>query len=680
MPQSLYQQKVDLNKLIIIDLEVLKTFFCACCRDYVTGQKKVFSFFNHKDFEQQPLAFYKFLRTVLKAGYTLVTFNGISYDTQILHYFYEWCNQKVDPLYELEIKEVIDALYAESQRLIGLQRDDKAKNLGLIYEDDLLFPTIDLLRQNHYDRPAKATSLKWLQFTMQLPTVKEMPLPHDGEILYEQVDSIVEYCWNDVDSTYEFFNRVKFETELRLAISKEYGKNLINASEPKMAREIFGKLLADEMQISLTDLRKLKTVRKWVAFNDIIFPYIKFITPELQVVLNGFKKIVVDTRPNAIDELKLSPDHWLPGGEEPNAVKDFKYSFNYKGLKIDLGLGGIHSCAAPGIYAPTADETMEDADVTSFYPKLAIENGLRPRHLGDSFSKIYNDIFLQRQQIPKKDPRNYTYKILLNSTYGLSSEINSFFYDKAFTYAITVNGQLSLLMLVEALYKAIPGIRFVQKNTDGVTYIYNNKYKEIVAKVCAWWQKVTKMQLEYAYYSKMIIQDVNNYIGVYTDAAKAPKKKGLFETTIMYHKNPSYLVVTKALENYFVNNIPIEQSIKSHNQIYDFFGGVKKKRDFKLNLHRNVAGNDFVEEQEKVTRYIIATPGGDSGLLFKEYQDGRKTAKIGIVAGMPVLPVQTVKPGFEDPKRYPINYDWYCKEARKIVESIMPPVVQKQLF
>lgn len=32
--------------------------------------------------------------------------------------------------------------------------------------------------------------------------------------------------------------------------------------------------------------------------------------------------------------------------------------------------------------------------------------------------KVYNNIFQERKKIPKKDPRNYVFKIILNSTYG----------------------------------------------------------------------------------------------------------------------------------------------------------------------------------------------------------------------------------------------------------------------
>lgn len=647
--------KTNLDKLIVLDIETLSTMFCICCRDYKTGAKKQFIIYDDPEYDDQPLALFKFLRNCRRQGYTAVTFNGLAFDLQVLNFFYEWCSVKVEPLYELELSEVIKFLYSEAQRIINL--DEEAKHKELVFEGDLFMPTIDLFKQKHYDRPQRYTSLKWCQFTMNYPNIEEMPIPHDQPITKDEIADVLSYCWNDVDSTYQFFELIKYESEVRLKLSEEYGRNLINASEPKMAREIFGKFLCDEMKISYAELRKMNTIRKMVKFADIIFPYVKFITPTLQKVLTDLQAVSIDCN--------------------PHSKQSFEYSFDYNGLTVYLGLGGIHACLAPGVYVPAEDEICEDVDVISFYPKLGIENDVKPAHLGGSFSKIYNSLFEQRKLIPKEDPRNYIFKILLNSTYGLSSEINSYFYDKQYTYTITVNGQLSLLMLAEALHKSVPGIKVLQMNTDGLTIIYNKQYNPMVAKICAWWERTTKLGLEYAYYSKMVIQDVNNYIGVYTDVDKKPKCKGLFDTKIEYHKNPSYLIVPKALTAYFVKGVPIEQTVKTHNNIYDFCGGIKKKRSFALNLYKDFGNSEVCEEQQKVTRFFISTPTDEAGLLVKDFTDGRKVSAL---ANTLVQPLNNIRVGYEQPARYPINYDWYVREAKKLVESITPSVTQQSLF
>ncbi len=639
--------KISLDKLVIYDLETLRTLFVANLIDYKTGKRKSFVFYNTPEYSTQPLELFKFLRSTIRNGYSFLGFNNIAFDAEIIQFFYDWCCQKQDPLYQFDIEYIITQLYTKAQELIAQQ--EGFRNSTPPYK--LFAPQIDLYVQSHFDRPQKRTSLKWLEFSMRLPNIQEMPVEHDAEIAPEQVEDVVNYCWNDVDSTLEFFNRIKFETELRLKISAEYDKNLVNAPEPRLAREIFGKFLCEDMKIPYGELKLMKTIRTKVAFKDIIFSYTKFHTPQLQQLLEELNGVEVDCN-----------------------APEFKKSFVYNGLNVDMGLGGIHACAAAGIYAPLEDEIMADSDATSFYPNLAIQNGLRPEHLGESFTKIYSDIFEKRKLIPKKDPVNYVYKILLNSTYGLSREPNSYFFDSKFCYGITINGQLSLLMLCEALYLSIPGLRIVQKNTDGITYIFKKQYKDKVEKIWKWWETVTKINLEHAYYSKMVILDVNNYMAIGVDG-KA-KKKGSFETEMFLHKNPSYLIIPKALEAYFVSGTPVSDFIRSTgNIIYDFCAGVKKKSNFKLNLVKNYSGIEMLEEQQKVTRFFVSTQTGNSGLLVKDFNDGRR---VSVLANKQIVPCNTILQ--DKANLYPIDYQWYEQQANKIIATITPPVIQSSLF
>jgi hypothetical protein len=649
-------KNLDFKKLVVIDIETLKNCIIFCCRDYHTGSKKEFVFFNDKKYENQPLEFFKFLRSLQEHKFGVISFNGVGFDMQILHYYYDWCCEKQDPLYALDIDYIISNIYNKAQEIISLQDNMEERFKHLIPEKDLFMPTIDLFLQLHYNRPAKATSLKWVEFSMQYPTIQDMPINHDEDLTIDDVPTVIEYCWNDVDATCEFFNKVKFETETRLELSNEFKLNLINASEPKLVREIFGKFISKEMGITYGELKKLKTIRKDVKFKDIILPYVKFQTEPFKEVLKAFTDKVLDCNPHSTDK--------------------FKHTMLFQNMDIELGLGGIHSCISSGVYSPKENEVIEDADGTSFYPMLAIKNGLRPEHLGQAFNVVYPMMFDKRQQYDKKDPRNYLYKIILNSAYGLSKEINSYLYDPKFTYSITLNGQLSLLMLVEALYMSVPNIKFLQMNTDGITYVYDKQYTEKVRKICKWWENTTKINLEYAYYNKMVINDVNNYMAIYTDGKV--KKKGLFETSMPYHKNPSALIIPKALEEYFINNISPDVYIKKQdNNIYDYCLAVKKKSNFKLNLVKNFGHAEILEEQQKVCRYIVAKQNENTGLLVKDFNDGRR---VSVEANTLVEPLYVIKPECPTVDRYNINYDYYIKGANKIISAIDPPVIQQTLF
>ena len=123
--------------------------------------------------------------------------------------------------------------------------------------------------------------------------------------------------------------------------------------------------------------------------------------------------------------------------------------------------------------------------------------------------------------------------------------------------------------------------------------------------ICKEWEKTTNLVLEYAYYSKMVITDVNNYIAVYTNGKY--KCKGSFEfENLPLHKNKSALIVRIALFNYFTEDIPIEDTIRNHKNIFDFCIGRRTKSDSRFfYLDKNANKYDL----SKTIRYFISNKG-----------------------------------------------------------------------
>lgn len=648
-----------MNKLVVYDVETIKNLFTACFLDVETGKRKEFVLYD--DIEE----FYslvKFLTALRQHGYTLLGFNCLNFDSQILEHILG--NLVLPP--ELTIQEIVASIYTKAQDIINMPDEDKFQ--FLVPEWRLSIPHVDLFKQKHYDGKAKmGTSLKWVQFTMRYPNIEEMPITHDTVVSKEEIPLILGYNWNDVLSTFEFYKKIKFETDLRVDLSEKYKMSLINASEPRLAKMIFGKFLSEDMKIPFSELKDKRTFRREIRMKNLIFKYIKFKTEKLQEVLTAIKQVTIN----------------------PNDKPKFEYNFNYGGIQTYIGLGGIHACCSPGAYVKETGRAIHDMDITSFYPMLAIKNNIKPWQLGDSFGKIYNDIFEQRKKIPKTDPVNYVFKIILNSTYGLSKEINCYLYDPLFTYSITINGQLTLLMLVEMLVENIPGLTMFQQNTDGITVGYDERYKGQVIQICEEFQKITQQNLEHCYYEKMIIRDVNSYIGVkqgfdwveyqqYVSEGKRRdyekiKHKGVFDLEIEYHKNPSFYIVSLAAEAYFINNKDYKQFIYENEDIYNFFGAVKRKSNFDLNLYTLKEGEKSVKPQQKVTRFYVSK---DGGMLIKDFHDGRQTA---VLANWKVDILNKVEA--THPKDYPdLDYRFYIKETEKLITAVEGNILQMKLF
>ena len=135
-----------------------------------------------------------------------------------------------------------------------------------------------------------------------------------------------------------------------------------------------------------------------------------------------------------------------------------------------------------------------------FYPNLVIKKDghqdISLRIICDQYEWFFNE----RKKIPKSNPMNYVYKIILNSTFGLSNDENSFFYDPELCMKITVNGQLTLMMLYEQIMERIPDAVALLHNTDGIETMIPRQYYDDYMKICEEWEDITNLQLEHDEY------------------------------------------------------------------------------------------------------------------------------------------------------------------------------------
>lgn len=126
---------------------------------------------------------------------------------------------------------------------------------------------------------------------MRMDNIEDLPYPVGSILTNPQMDVTRRYCRNDLDATHKFFNLSSKHIAIRQFYSNLEGINLINASETKIAKEVFGKYLSKDMGISYSALRKKRTDRHYLQIKDIIFPYIKFKHKQNQEVLNYFNNV-----------------------------------------------------------------------------------------------------------------------------------------------------------------------------------------------------------------------------------------------------------------------------------------------------------------------------------------------------------------------------------------------------
>lgn len=622
------------------DKECLTNFFCELFIDYKSDTEHLFIIHESNNMLKDLIDFYE---KNVKQKEWHISFNGINFDSQLTMFILK----NKQKLLLMSGQEVAKELYKKAQNCIDRSKKQEWQEFP---EKSITIKQLDLFRLNGWDGAQRRASLKKIQFSLDMPNIQEMPYPHQSTINTQtEIDIITAYCKNDVLTTKKIYELSKEGVEMRKNLSKEYDLNLYSASEPKLAKELFLKFLSESTGISKYDLKNSQTNRKLVNVVDVILPYIHFNTKLFKDLLEVFEKVVID----------------------PNNTKGvFRHSIVYKGVTTDFGFGGLHGCADPGIYESKQGMLIIDSDVTSFYPNLAIRNKLSPAHLPKTeFNTLFEWFFEERKKIPKKDPKNTAFKLILNSTVGLSKEENSFLKDLQFFIQITINGQLSLCMLYEMICEEIPGTRPLMQNTDGLTTMIPINYKDKYYEICKKWELLTNLELEHITYKKIIMPDVNNYIAI--PKLGKPKCKGRFEwedyekyKPTHLHKDKSGMIIPKALYAYFVNNISPERYLAENKNIYDYCIGKRIKGDWKFQQTCIIKGQIVFEDLQDTIRYYISNKG--CKILKTNLTDNRH---IQIEAG---IWMQEIFNFYEHKewKDYNINETYYLTEIYKEISKL----------
>ncbi len=177
--------------------------------------------------------------------------------------------------------------------------------------------------------------------------------------------------------------------------------------------------------------------------------------------------------------------------------------------------------------------------------------------------------------------------------------------------------------------------------------------------VCEKWQKLYKLELEFATYKKLAIRDANAYIGVKTTGEV--KEKNDFETKKEIFKDQSMRIVPIAVREYFVNGVPPEYTIESCCNIEMFILG--KRSHSGTHEYVEVVGTDVKRTPlSKYVRYYVSSKGGT---IMKKIED--RVINVHLGRRMTLFNNWEVKP-FD---QYYVDKSFYVSEAHKLINSVV---------
>jgi hypothetical protein len=386
------------------------------------------------------------------------------------------------------------------------------------------------------------------------------------KLTQQEVRKTIKYNIHDVEQTLEVFRRNKYlyESQIQLIETFNLPIEMISLTQPQLTANILEcekQEHNDEFKFKIIDqihLKKYKSAKEWFE----------------------------------------NPDN-----------RDYKKSFdlNVCGVPHRFGWGGLHGCPELPLHAKGR---IFHVDVTSYYPSQIIKHGFMTRNSKNPGR--YKEVFDIRVALKKagKKKEQQPYKIVLNGAYGMMKDKFSLAYDPKQANAICVNGQLMLLDLLEHLE---PYITLIQSNTDGLIIQVEDNEEKInkVMDICHRWEHRTGMGLEQDEITEIFQKDVNNYVFRFKSGKLERKGAYVMELDDLNYDLP---IINKALVDYMMNNIPVQETINNCDMIKEFQKIVKVSSNYEGGWHN---GENLVD---KTFRVFASKDQNDTYLGKYKYQ------------------------------------------------------------
>lgn len=561
--------------------------------------------------------------------------------------------------------------------------------------------------------PGVRVSLKQYACRMSSRLVQDSPVDFNLPLPLHEAPEEIHYCRNDRKITRELRDTIDDRIKVRVRMSDRYGVDLRSKSDAQMAEAMvkaeWARIMGDSIgrynnPDRLPDFTANEFPHLAVANYDVDYSgnprpliphynhgttfkvripeYVEFVTPYMQSFLATVRNcdFVISDKEEA-ELMGIDGKNIRTGVLIPEELKGRDIVIGRTTYRV--GIGGLHSQESSASHKSIPGRvTLRTADVASYYPSLILNAGMYPPQLGPLFLSIYHGFYTDRlsakaaiKKLPVETHEWFEvkavesgFKIVLNGTFGKLFSRYSIFYAPEFGIAVTIGGQLSLLMLIERLELA--GIRVISANTDGVELSIPFGREWMVDSIIKWWQAATGLVLEDKAYLALYSRDVNNYISLQFDGSV--KRKGVFgESGVLNNKHPDCDVCSDAVVAFLSTGKPLQDTIVECRDIRKF---VRVRGAKGGAVWFRMAQDAFVDQQAADGKIERVLHGGVyMGRAVRWYYardcqdfiiDGKSKSKVAGSDG--------ARPVMELPDDLPsdIDYHYYVTVAERMLEDI----------
>ena len=627
--------------------------------------------------------------------YDVFGYNNQAYDDMLFKAFMMYFNRFDNT------KQLITKLKEVSDKIISLQDDKDAfwkdRELDLIRKYPLPWATVDLFKvyalnsagvnvdKDSGERKKFGKSLKQVSINLKWHNLLDFKLPpiddeegdvyrkkdayrgmtneqlnhlitndFDRYILPKYVEPMLHYNKNDVYLVCEIARQKPDEIKLRYSLGAAFNLNLLCAARSSIADKLLYKFYSERSGLSVDKFKDLRTQRTALSFNKIIFPHICFKTKQLQDLLKDMKKVVIyRTNKDAFEKV-----------------------IQFYGTTYTIATGGLHSQDRPAVLTSTDKYTYVHYDISSFYPSVMVAYNIAPKHLNNNvFVKMVDYFRLTRIKCKHtKDEDGLVVagvhnklaaealKIVINAIYGKFGFEMFFLFDRFAQMQVTINGQLMVMMVVEAL--ELDGIHVVSANTDGIIVKLPKDKEEDFKRITDDWCAQNKLGADSERYKLFVTRDINNYFDIQSND-KVEYKGGLDPKQYLKDLKKGYdmPIVAKAVFEYFAHDTPVMETLRNHKDILDFCKTQNVGKQFEVVYQKVENGKVIDVHSQRHVRFYVSTKGV---IIMKENVNSNQRSVL--ASGKPVIILNKLDD--KDISLRNIDYKYYYEEAYKIINPI----------
>jgi hypothetical protein len=633
----------------LYDIECYYNFFCVGIKDFIT---KEITFYEISEERNDIHKIYNWFKNY--NGF-LISFNGIHYDNMIIKYLLD--NYKIYK--DRDFLDITNDLKLFSNKVIEGDFDEQIKyykyfKVNWIDIDLFLYWSKSL-------RLSKQLSLKSLGIQLGYHTVQELPFKPDYILLKEDLPKLRYYNYtHDLGILNLLTSKMEEDIKLRAYIKEEYSLSCWSMDAPKIASEYLLEYYCSKTYngtIPYWQYKKKIRDNRYEPKPWIIGDYL----PQVNFKTKFFQDIY--------NQIKLSSSN-----KPYSALIPFNQQSGHA-LMLSISQGGIHSENDNQIYKETETHYLIDADIAGLYPTLFRKYKFLRKELHlilEKYVDMIDDRIVAKRAGDKK--KDIFLKLCNNAFSGLVDSSVTWLYSPEHILALRIFGQMIQLRFMEELN--FHGIDILFTNTDG-TLVHCpkdkiDKYHEISLQIA----KEFQVEWEFCLLDGIFFSNTNTYLSsikeeymldenlnkINVKSEGKLKRKGKYfryDKDIPLGDSVDELIIPKALEAYFINNIQPEDFIsnpeKFNHSIYDYCKSNKISKQYSV-YH-------FGEIQQNLNRYYFSKKGA---YLYKQ-KNGHGTMQH-VNVGQPVIIFNNYenKPWID----YNINYNYYISKTNSIISEL----------